>query len=333
MERDNKFVFKLIAVLLAIVLCVGLIFVGVKLVEDDYVGKMDEEALSNVDTSEYNQIEKDGKTYELKTRVETILLIGLDNYGEVEDSQSYTNSQQADFLGLLVIDRKAETCTLIHINRDTMADIPVLGYNGDRVGTMSAQLALSHTYGSGMQDSCRNTVDAVSELLGVRIDSYMSLTMGAIGTINDLIGGVEVEVLEDFSQFDSELVKGATVTLKNDQALTYVRMRMDVGDQTNLSRMTRQKQYMTAFVDKFVAEYEKNNQLVVDALEQVGGYMVTDMTVQELNNMAAYMSTYTFEDIITPQGESVMGEQYIEHYVDQDALLDMVIDVFYEEIK
>lgn len=330
--KNKKTVFKLVAVLLAVILCFSAVFVGIRLMEDNFVGKIDEDLLSGADKGEYNQIEKDGKTYELKTRVETILLIGLDNYGHVEDSQSYTNSQQADFLALLVIDRKAEECTIIHINRDTMADVPMLGFNGDRVGTMSAQIALSHTYGSGMQDSCRNTVDAVSELLGVRIDNYMSLTMGAIGTINDMIGGVEVQVLEDFSKYDPELVKGSTVTLKNDQALTYVRMRMDIGDQTNLSRMTRQKQYMTAFVDKFVAEYEKNNHIIVDAIEQVGDYMVTDMTAQELNNMAQYMSTYTLGDIVTPVGENVMGDKYIEHYVDQDALLDLIIEVFYEKI-
>lgn len=332
MKKDKKTIFKLVAVLLAIVFCFGAVFIGIDLIENNYVGKMDDEALLGADTGEYNQIEKDGKTYELKSRVETILLIGLDNYGHVQDSQSYTNSQQADFLALLVIDRKAEECTIIHINRDTMADIPMLGFNGDRVGTISAQLALAHTYGSGMQDSCRNTVDAVSELLGVRIDSYMSLTMGAIGTINDMIGGVEVEVLEDFSKYDPELVKGATVTLKNEQALTYVRMRMDVGDQTNMSRMIRQKQYMTSFVDKFVAEYENNNHIIIDAIEQVGDYMVTDMTAQELNNMAQYMSTYTLGDIVTPAGENVMGDKYIEHYINQDALLDMIIDVFYEEI-
>ena len=48
---------------------------------------------------------------------------------------------------------------------------------------MTGQLALAHTYGSGEEDSCENTVLAVENLLyGVGIDHYVSLTMDGGGT-------------------------------------------------------------------------------------------------------------------------------------------------------
>ena len=46
-----------------------------------------------------------------------------------------------------------------------------------------------------------------------------------------------------FSQSDSSLKMGETVTLTDDQALHYVHDRMNVGDGTNVCRMRRQKEY------------------------------------------------------------------------------------------
>ena len=333
MTSNKRFVFKLVMVLLIFLLGFSALFLGMNAIENYFVKKSDSALLSNLPNDIFGHVKYNGKTYKPKNRIETVLLIGLDNIGKIENNNSYTNSQQADFLALLVIDKISKECTLIHINRDTMTDIPVLGFNGDKVGTMNTQIALSHTYGSGREDSCRNTADAVSELLyGVRIDNYMSLTMGAVGTLNDLIGGVEVEILEDFSSVDPAMIKGETVKLKSEQALSYIRMRKGIGDQSNLSRMERQKQYVSSFISALKAEYTKDNKLVLNALDSVGDYMVTDMTVQELTSLSEYLSSYSFNGILSPKGESVLGDVHIEHYIDSDALTQLVLDIFYKEV-
>ena len=84
-----------------------------------------------------------------------------------------------------------------------MTQIRILGVTGEPAGTFTGQLALAHTYGSGEEDSCENTVLAVSNLLyGMEIDHYVSLTMDGVALLNDLVGGVTVEVLDDFSGID-----------------------------------------------------------------------------------------------------------------------------------
>ena len=71
-----------------------------------------------------------------------------------------------------------------------------------------------------------NTVRAVSDLLsGIGIDYYISMNMDGVGVLNDSIGGVDVEVLDDFEDVP-EFKKGETVHLTGDLALTYVRGRM-----------------------------------------------------------------------------------------------------------
>lgn len=80
--------------------------------------------------------------------------MGLDKFEKNTSSESYNNDQQADFLILLAIDNNARTVEALHINRDSMAEINILGVGGQIVGTYVGQLALAHTYGSGDHDSC-----------------------------------------------------------------------------------------------------------------------------------------------------------------------------------
>ena len=185
-------------------------------------------------------IERDGVWYAPKQGQETMLLIGLDKMDPLKQSEGYNNNTQADFLLLAVFDDIEEKVHVLHINRDSMAEIPVLGVDGQPAGSVTGQLALAYTYGSGLNDSCANTVDAVSDFLyGIEIDHYVAMTMGAIPYLNDLIGGVEVTVLDDFSGIDDSLVEGETITLKGEQALHYVRNRAELEDSTNLNRMKR----------------------------------------------------------------------------------------------
>ena len=104
------------------------------------------------------------------------------------------------------------------------------------IGTEFEQLTLAHSYGDGKKESCQNTVTTVSNLFdGQKIDGYMALNMDAVAILNDMVGGVPVEITSDFSAVDPSLQEGTVVTLQGDQALTFVRTRKDVDDQTNLS--------------------------------------------------------------------------------------------------
>ena len=63
-----------------------------------------------------------------------MLVIGVDTLGKAVGSDSYNNSEKADFLALIVFDDKNEKYTVLHINRDTMADIPMLYIAGKEMG-------------------------------------------------------------------------------------------------------------------------------------------------------------------------------------------------------
>ncbi len=274
-----------------------------------------------------------GTAYAKREDLETVLLLGVDKF-EGETPEGYVNNQQTDFLLLLVMDKENETCTPIQLNRDTMTQIQILGVTGEPAGTFTGQLALAHTYGSGEEDSCENTVLAVENLLyGVGIDHYVSLTMDGVALLNDLVGGVTVEVLDDFSGIDDSLVQGETVTLQGQQALTYVRSRGGLEDSSNLRRMERQRQYLSALQQQLKAAVQQEDGFTLDALLQLNEYMVSDCTVDQLSDLGDSLAAYQVSDILTTPGDAQEGEEYMEFTVDEAALQQLVMDVFYEPVE
>ena len=272
----------------------------------------------------------DGRAYVYNDRLSTLLILGIDD-PELEDYHASRNTAQADFLLLAVFDPDEKTCTLLQLNRDTMCQVPVLDFFGKQVYTTYEQLALAHTYGSGMERSCENTVTAVSDLLyGVTIGNYFALTMDAIPVLNDLVGGVTVKVEDDFTGVDDTLVKGETVTLTAENVEHFVRARMSMKDDpTNLARMRRQRTYMTGLFAALSEAVKKDASFVLDAFGAVSDSLVTDCTVDALNYYGRRFSDYELSGVVTPEGEARKGEKYMEFIVDEAALQELVIRTFY----
>ncbi|MBE6789491.1 MAG: hypothetical protein E7539_07550 [Ruminococcaceae bacterium] len=285
------------------------------------------------DTTEQT-VRYNGQWYVLKDNIDTVLVMGLDKFEADVQTDSYNNDRQADFLALLIIDRDEDKATAIHLNRDAMAKMNVLGIDGDVVDTTTAQLALAHTYGSGGKDSCENTADAVSNFLyEVPVEHYISLTMDAVATLNDLVGGVTVTVLDDFSGVDDTLVKGQEVTLKGQQALTYVRNRKGIDDETNAHRMLRQQQYMKELFAVVTEKVDSDEGFLKDAAREISDYMVSDCTVSQLERIASFVSKHDISEIKNIEGKSEVGEKFMEFYPDEDKLQAMIIDLFFKPKK
>ena len=333
--RFDVRVLKGIAAVLALVLIVLAVMLVVRQVDHRFAEEQLPESADQAGPSSQPEREityYNGTAYAKKEGLETVLLMGLDKF-EGETPESYVNNQQADFLLVLVMDQQAQTCTPIQLNRDTMTKIQILGVTGAPAGTFTGQLALAHTYGSGEEDSCENTVLAVSNLLyGMEIHHYVSMTMDGVALLNDLVGGVTVEVLDDFSGIDDTLVQGETVTLLGEHALNYVRSRGGLEDSTNLHRMERQRQYLGALQEQ-VKKASREEGFTLDALMRLNEYLVSDCTINQLSDLAEGLTTYQVGEILTTKGEAKVGEEFMEFTVDEEALQQLIMDVFYEPVE
>ncbi len=272
---------------------------------------------------------RDGVNYYPRQDITVIMILGIDQYGPVTPSDSYNNEGAADMVALLVLDEKNQNFRVLSLNRDTMVDMPLLGIGGKEAGTQNAQLALSHTQGSGLKDSCENTKKTVSNLLyGLNIDYYVSMNMDAISVLNDAVGGVKVNVTEDFSDVDPSITMGE-ITLHGQQAINFVRTRKEVGDQLNISRMERQKEYMRGFTEALNRKLSENSTFTLSVYEEISPYIVTDMSTTVFSSMLQRYGTYNCVQIVSPEGENVLSEAYYEFHLDKEKLDNLILEMFY----
>ena len=274
----------------------------------------------------------DGKAYRPRRNVESILVIGVDKNADAIGTEQYINTQQSDFLLLLVWDKENSVCTALPFNRDTMTEVWQLDVQGNPSTSRVEQLCLAHTYGSGGDDSCKNTVRAVENLLfGQKIDHYAAFSMDAVPIAVDLLGGVEVTIDEDMTAIDPSLKEGETVLLQGDLALAYVRARRSVSDGSNQSRMARQETFLRA---AYAAWKEKNEddrlEIQSDVILQMSNYLRSDCTLQQLAALADQTENADVDFLAPPEGEAKIENGFAEFYVDDASLRETVLRLFYE---
>lgn len=274
------------------------------------------------------------KYYVYNSNLDIYLLMGIDKEGPVEVAEDYVSGGQSDALFLFVMDRETEEVSVISINRNTMTRVETYQANGTNTGYTEAQICVQHGFGDGRRVSCGLTEKAVAHLFyNIPIDGYLSINVGAVPILNDSIGGVEVTVLNDmiYPEQNVVLTKDEQVVLNGEQAYVYLRGRdTDEFDSATL-RLRRQEQYITSYLEKVEALLRSSSAGLVSIYEELSPYIVTNIDVVPLlEEITSY--NYSPERMYTVPGETVMGEKFEEFHVDEDALYELIIDVFYLEV-
>jgi hypothetical protein len=106
-----------------------------------------------------------------------------------------------------------------------------------------------------------------------------------------------------------------------------------VGDQLNLSRIERHKAYLDGFADAFRSRQAEDAGFILTAYEQVSPYLVTDLSANAVSGMMDRYYDYKINEIISPEGENVIGEEFMEFHVDEEALDALILRLFYAPKK
>ncbi len=281
------------------------------------------------------------KIYCYNEDILTFLIMGIDQMNEVRENPDEVSGGQSDALFLVVLNPDTEAISIVTVNRDTMTDVVMYGYEGSdetNAQTITAQIATQHGFGDGKELSCELTCDAVSKLFyDLPIHGYASINMGAVPQLNDAVGGVTVTALEDIKSKKDQLdwSEGEELTLMGMDAYWYVKYRDITVFESNRGRLERQKQYLSAFVSKGLNQTKRDITLPIKLFQELNKYMVTDVEADELAYLANTASGYDFatENIYSLEGETKMGEKHEEFYADKEALKDLMIRVFYEEVE
>jgi anionic cell wall polymer biosynthesis LytR-Cps2A-Psr (LCP) family protein len=274
-----------------------------------------------------------GDTYTSDHKFETYLFVGTDGSGneDADDPDDYVGGM-ADFINLLVIDHTDKTYTLLPINRDTMAEVPI--FDSEEY-TKLLQICTAHWFGSDLKSSAENTIYAVSLMFGeLPIDGSFILPMESIPEINSLVGGVTVTIDGDLTAADPAFTDGATVTLTDEQAEEFLRARMNVGEGLNSERMARQSQYLAGVKEKLYERMKSEPDVGITIFDELKSYAVTDMNGKTISRLANKLTKYKDLGSFEFEGELKLGQElgdgldHYEFYLDEDSYIQLLTEIF-----
>lgn len=340
----------IITLLTIILLIVGLIFV-MRMTGKNKLS-MTVSGMELVDVGEKNDVLEEGqilyqdKKYEMNKDLITILVMGIDKetvktvggQSWEADGNSEYRGGQADALFLVLLNPHDKNIYVIAINRNTMTDVDVFDEAGNYKGVFVKQIALQHGYGDGEEESCERQVKAVSRMFhNIPISAYAAISMDAIPEINDAVGGITVEVLDDivYPEYDMNLHKGETVTLHGEKAYWYVRLRNENVFKSNELRLQRQKQYLTTFATEAKKRATEDIRVAIDLYSVVQKYMVTDINIDSFTYLATEAVNYNFDlkNMFSLEGETIQGDKFEEFYSDEGAMEALIVQLFYEQVE
>lgn len=263
---------------------------------------------------------------QVRDGIQTLLVICLDAFDAPGDSGAYRNGNRADLIMLMVIDEALGKTTALQLNPDTLVPFTPPGASE----ALEVPLGLVYSYGSGGSDSCLSGSKAVSGLLGgIPIDHYMTFTMDSIPIVNDMIGGVTVDITDDFPEEYPALQKGENVTLSGESAAAFFRFRAD-DDVDNEAHMERQRGYMAGLYSPFLKNAGQENFLTKLTL-QLGERFTTDLTLSQMMQMLQSLETYPLdENILTLRGTAEISDGQFQFHADTDWLNQTAERLFFE---
>lgn len=337
-RRLLTFFMVIIGILLAIIIAFlvlrykGEMDLKKNLVEEPVTVNLPEEA--NTDENDENLIVYNGERYWYNEDIITVLCIGVDRQEFASpDEMVIGGNGQADADFLVLMDKKTGKISLLNISRDTMVDIDRYNDQGQYIDTRNEQLCLSYAFGNGKETSCENTALSVSRLLyGMPINAYVAIDFESIGTLNDAVGGVSVPVTEDIADKFPGTQVGSLVKLVGSEAVTYVRTRDTAQLDSNNARMSRQKQYLLAYLQTLLQQLRSDPTKAVSLFNSVSDNMVTSIKLSEVTYFGTFFAKNGFkeENMSSVKGEVIMGEDgFAEFIPDDKALFETVLDLFY----
>lgn len=284
-----------------------------------------------VEVSDEDVYYKD-KTYVLDNDVVSILFMGVDKE-KIDDNLGYSKNGQADSIFVAAINTREKTTKIIPISRETMVDMDIYSVGGSFSKVEKQQLCLAYDYGNTSEESSKNVMRSVSRLLyGINISSFVTVDLNGVKTISNAVGGVKVTALESMQLPSKSITQGSEVLLKGEDAVQYIRTRG--GDlEANNRRMLRQKQFLSAFASTAGNQIMSNFTKLAAYYNLMSPYVSTNVSLSQATYLAGECLTADigskFEyKVIT--GQMQLGEKWAEFIPDTDAVLDIVMDVFYK---
>ena len=265
------------------------------------------------------------RSYVQKEGLTTVLLLGIDD-SKTPDPHVIGDGYRSDALVLLILNDKTKTQQTLSISRDTITEVDMYDNKGDYISSGTMQINMQYAFGDSPRRSAYLTRKTVSELIhGRRIDACVAVRMSGIPTIGDILGGLTLTLDDDYSYIDARYTKGATLTLNGEELESFLRYR-DIEEQgSNERRLARQEWLMQKLFEALSSGSRMS--LAETIFDQAAAYIETDLDADTISMISTYQLDP--EGLKVP-GQSKAGDYHDEFYVDDEALQELLLEIFYD---
>lgn len=188
------------------------------------------------------------------TKPLNVLLMGTDtrtgkgNQGYGKKGMNY--GERSDTTILLHVSADRSNAIAVSIPRDTLTHIPTCeNSKGQTVGNKTAKFNDAYSIGG---PAC--TIKTVNELTGMDITNFVKIDFGGFKKIVNAVGGVEICLTEPVKDRQSGLnLPAGKQTVTGEEALAFVRIRHNIGDGSDTSRIRRQQAFISSLSRKVLS--------------------------------------------------------------------------------
>ncbi len=269
--------------------------------------------------------------YVLNENIISVLFIGVDKES-INDDEYVGKNGQADALFVSAVDTKTKKIKIIPIKRETMTDVNTFDKNGKSTGEQKEQVCLAYAYGTTAQKSCENVRIAVSRaLMGINISNYIAIDLKGVEVMSSAVGGVSLTAIEDVISGSKTIKNGQQVLLKGNDARAYIQSR-DESVEGSSKRLLRQKQFLSAFASTAGNQIMNDFSKLTTYYNTSKSYISTDLTFSQITYLVSSCITKDIGGAFeygSIEGETRLGEKWVEFYPESSSLTKTVLDTFY----
>ncbi|WP_442538150.1 LCP family protein [Streptomyces pimonensis] len=196
-----------------------------------------------------------------------ILVVGSDSRdGDNAKYGKGLTTMQSDTLMVLHIPANREWATVVSFPRDSWVEIPACD-KGDGAESAPHHAKINEAFAIGgtsgeIAEAAACTIRTIEDSTGLRIDHFASVDFQGFKGMVNALGGIEVcpeqAIHDDKAHLDLE---AGCQTVRDEEALGYVRARYSIGDGSDTGRIGRQQEFMQALAEKAQSKLTSPNAL------------------------------------------------------------------------
>jgi len=207
--------------------------------------------ITALDTSDLNIQDRPETVVQTDTSATNILIMGSDSRAGTNGSYGNVDGARSDTTLLVHIYEGREAATVVSIPRDSFVELAGCKMlNGENSLPYKSKFNAAFSIGGPV---C--AVKTVEKLTNVRINNFVVVDFAAFKKVVDALGGVEVclttpaydPVIPGQGGSGLDLPAGYS-NITGEQALAFVRARESLGDGSDLSRITRQQEFIGSMI-------------------------------------------------------------------------------------